>query len=152
MNLEFRDATKSDLPAIVQLLANDNLGSQREDPSSPLNSAYLEAFDEISADKNNQLVVVECDRKIAGILQITYIPYLTYIGSWRCLIEGVRVHQDFRGQGLGTKFFEWAIEKARKKDCKIVQLTSDKQRTDAIRFYESLGFKATHEGFKLKLR
>lgn len=152
MELLFRDATKNDLAQIVDLLANDNLGSQREDASKPLNSAYLRAFEQISADSNNQLVVVESDEKIAGILQITYIPYLTYIGSWRCLIEGVRVHKDFRGQGLGTKLFEWAIQQAKEKDCKIVQLTSDKQRSDAIRFYESLGFKATHEGFKLKLR
>ena len=152
MDLLFRDAKREDLAQIVGLLANDNLGSQREDPTSPLNSAYLDAFEHISADPNNQLVVVECNGKIAGILQITYIPHLTYIGSWRCLIEGVRVHKEFRGQGLGTKFFEWAIQQAKEKNCKIVQLTSDKQRADAIRFYESLGFKATHEGFKLKLR
>ena len=85
------------------------------------------------------------------MLQLTFIPYLTHIGSWRCLIEGVRIHTKYRGQGLGTEFFEWAIERAKAKNCNIIQLTSDKQRTDALRFYESLGFEATHEGFKLKL-
>ena len=85
------------------------------------------------------------------MLQLTFIPYLTHIGSWRCLIEGVRIHSNFRGQGLGTAFFKWAIERAKSRHCRIVQLTSDKQRPDALRFYQALGFKATHEGFKLTL-
>lgn len=155
MNLTFREAIRADLPQIINMLASDSLGKQREiEVKQPdqLNTAYLTAFDEINKDPNNKLVVVECDNQLAGILQITFIPYLTYIGSWRCLIEGVRVHEDFRGKGLGTRFFEWAIEQAKEKDCKIVQLTSDKRRSDAIRFYEQLGFKATHEGFKLHLR
>ena len=85
------------------------------------------------------------------MLQLTFIPYLTHIGSWRCLIEGIRIAKKYRGQGLGTKFISWAINRAKEKNCSIVQLTSDKQRPNALRFYESLGFKATHEGFKLKI-
>jgi GNAT superfamily N-acetyltransferase len=83
------------------------------------------------------------------MMQLTFIPYLTHTGSWRCLIEGVRIARRFRGQGLGQQFIKWAIQRAAEKNCSIVQLTSDKQRPDALRFYESLGFEATHEGFKL---
>ena len=151
MELEFRPATESDISQLVAMLADDKLGAQREDSSIPLNQAYLTAFKHIDTDPNNELIVVESDDKLVGMLQLTFIPYLTHIGSWRCLIEGVRIHSDFRGQGLGTRFFEWAIERAKEKGCNLVQLTSDKQRPDALRFYETLGFKATHEGFKLKL-
>ena len=150
LKLTFRDATQADLPFLIDMLADDELGAQREDTSKTINKAYLSAFSHIAPDPNNELVVVKAENKIAGMLQLTYIPYLTHIGSWRCLIEGVRIHRDFRAQGLGTKFFEWAIHQAQKKGCNLVQLTSDKRRPDAIRFYEDLGFKATHEGFKLK--
>ena len=150
LKLTFREATAVDLPLLVDMLADDGLGVQRED-TSPLNQAYLSAFSRITSDPNNELVVVEIKNKIVGMLQLTFIPYLTHIGSWRCLIEGVRIHSNFRGQSLGTKFFELAINRAKEKGCNMIQLTSDKQRPDAIRFYESLGFKATHEGFKLKL-
>lgn len=133
------------------MLSDDELGALREDGSRPLNQKYLQAFAEIESDANNELTVVESDGEVVGMLQLTFIPYLTYIGSWRCLIEGVRIHSDHRGQGLGAKFLQWAIERARERDCRIVQLTSDKKRPSALRFYESLGFKATHEGFKLRL-
>ena len=133
------------------MLADDELGAQREDSSQPLNSSYRSAFDAIDRDPNNALIVAEIDASIVGMLQLTFIPYLTHIGSWRCLIEGVRVHPEYRGQGLGTALIEWAIEAARKRQCRILQLTSDKQRPDALRFYEALGFEATHEGFKLRL-
>jgi ribosomal protein S18 acetylase RimI-like enzyme len=133
------------------MLADDALGALREVNSSPLNLAYVRAFASISADPNNELVVVDSGNNIAGMLQLTFIPYLSHIGSWRCLIEGVRIHSEFRGQGLGTKLIEWAISHARKKGCKIIQLTSDKRRPDAISFYQALGFEATHEGLKLKL-
>ena len=99
--------------------------------------------------QTNELVVAECEGIVVGVLQLTYIPYLTYQGSWRALIEGVRVHKDYRSKGIGKELFTWAIEKARLKPCKIVQLTSDKGRPEAIRFYESLGFRASHEGLKL---
>ena len=151
MNLEFRMAVEADLKQLIHLLADDVLGADREDASEPVNIKYSVAFSAINSDPNNELVVVEHSGKLVGMLQLTFIPYLTHTGSWRCLIEGVRIHRDFRGQGLGSQFFEWAIDKARAKGCKLVQLTSDKQRPDAIRFYEGLGFKATHEGFKLIL-
>jgi len=151
MQLVFRKALLADIPDLVSMLSDDELGALREDSSRPLNQKYLQAFSEIDSDANNELTVVESDDEVVGMLQLTFIPYLTYIGSWRCLVEGVRVHSDHRGQGLGAKFLQWAIERARERDCGIVQLTSDKKRPSALRFYESLGFEATHEGFKLRL-
>ena len=155
MKLHFREALIDDLSVIIKMLADDQLGSLREDDSIPIKDAYLNAFKTIDSDPNNELMVVETvvdsERAIVGMLQLTFIPYLTYKGSWRCLIEGVRIHKDYRGKGLGTQFFEWAIKRAKDRGCNIVQLTSNKQRSGAIRFYESLGFKASHEGFKLML-
>jgi ribosomal protein S18 acetylase RimI-like enzyme len=147
----FREATDADLPQLVAMLADDDLGAQREDASPPLNPAYTAVFEHIDIDPNNALIVAELDREIVGMMQLTFIPYLTHIGSWRCLVEGVRIHARHRDKGLGSKLLQWAIEAARQKQCRIVQLTSDKQRPQALHFYESLGFKATHEGFKLKL-
>ncbi len=149
--MEFRRSIESDLAGLVALLADDKLGVQREDASLSLNAAYLSAFAAIDSDPNNELVVVEDKGELLGMLQLTFIPYLTHKGSWRCLIEGVRIHSRYRGQGLGRQFFRWAIQRARERNCKLVQLTSDKQRPDALRFYESLGFQATHEGYKLPL-
>lgn len=150
-DLLFRAATEADLPALIAMLADDKLGAQREDTSTPINPAYLSALNHISADSNNELIVVERHEQLAGMLQLTFIPYLTHTGSWRCQIEGVRIQRDFRGQGFGTKFFEWAINRATERGCHLLQLTSNKARPDAIRFYESLGFVASHEGFKLEL-
>ena len=149
MDLFFRNATENDLLALVQMLGDDKLGSTREDLSTPVNSRYFEAFNNINSDPNNELIVACYHENIVGMLQLTYIPYLTYIGSWRCLIEGVRIHAEYRGRGLGRKLVEWAIRRARKKNCHLLQLTTDKTRSDAIRFYESFGFVASHEGFKL---
>ena len=151
MHLLFTEAQKSDLTCLVQLLADDALGKHREDASEPIDGSYLHALDQIISDPNNELIVVKADKKVIGMLQLTFIPYLTHKGSWRCLIEGVRIHSDHRGQGLGSDFFKWAIDRAQTRNCKIVQLTSDKERPDAIRFYEKLGFKASHEGLKLTL-
>mgnify|MGYP003671444369 CR=1 FL=1 len=151
MKLRFRNAQKCDVIRLVNLLADDALGIRREDVSKPINNKYYDAFYKIDQDPNNELVVVErCDH-LVGMLQLTFIPYLTHIGSWRCIIEGVRIDRDSRGQGLGKKLINWAITRAIERNCNIVQLTSDKQRIEALRFYESLGFKATHEGYKLKL-
>jgi GNAT superfamily N-acetyltransferase len=151
MNLIFREAIIQDLPGLIALLADDTLGAKREDPSEPLNVNYEQAFLSIDVDPNNELIVAEEGHKIVGMLQLTFIPYLTYIGSWRCLIEGVRIQKRCRGNGLGTQFFKWAINRAKAKNCHLMQLTSDKQRASAIKFYEKLGFKASHEGFKLSL-
>ena len=133
------------------LLADDDLGAKREDLSVPLSQSYIDAFSSIERDPNNELMVVEANGDLVGMLQLTFIPYLTHTGSWRCLIEGVRIAEKYRGRGLGTRFISWAINRAEEKKCSIVQLTSDKQRPGALRFYQSLGFQATHEGFKLKI-
>jgi ribosomal protein S18 acetylase RimI-like enzyme len=151
MKLNFRQAIESDISSLVNLLADDDLGATREDISVPLNQDYIDAFHSIEKDPNNELTVVECNGELAGMLQLTFIPYLTHTGSWRCLIESVRIAGNYRGRGLGTRFIDWAIARAREKNCSIVQLTSDKQRPGALKFYELLGFQATHEGFKLKL-
>ncbi len=151
MKLKFRDAREPDLPLLIEMLADDTLGAQREDASIPLKQDYLSAFRNIESDPNNELVVVESDNTLVGMLQLTFIPYLSHRGSWRCLIESVRIQSQFRGRGLGTEFFVWAIDRAKQKHCKLVQLTSDKKRPRAISFYENLGFQASHEGFKLKL-
>ena len=149
--LTFRPATEQDLPAIVALLADDPLGSTRESPEVPLQDGYYRAFSAIEQDPNNELILAIDGERVAGVLQITFIPYLTYQGSWRALIEGVRVAKDLRSRGVGKALFAWAIERARRRECRIVQLTTDKDRPDALRFYEDLGFVASHEGMKLHL-
>jgi GNAT superfamily N-acetyltransferase len=149
--MNFRPAQAQDLGSLISMLADDPLGARREQPGSPPAQAYVQAFNHIDEDPNQELVVAEHAGNLIGMLQLTFIPYLTHQGSWRCLIEGVRVHRDHRGQGVGQQFFEWAINRARERGCAMVQLTSDKQRPDAIRFYQQLGFVASHEGFKLSL-
>lgn len=150
--VRFRRATRDDVPELVRLLADDPLGAQRESATSPLPASYYASFEAIDRDPNNELIVVETpDGEVAGMLQITFIPYLTYRGGWRALIEGVRVAAPLRSRGVGRRLFEWAIERARGRGCHMVQLTSDKARPDAIRFYESLGFVASHAGMKLLL-
>jgi GNAT superfamily N-acetyltransferase len=146
-----RRASAADLPAIVRMLADDALGAQRENYTLPLPESYGQAFASIDADPNNELIVAELAGQVIGVMQLTFIPYLTYRGSWRALIEGVRVDASQRGAGIGRQMFEWAIERARQRGCHMVQLTSDKKRPDAIRFYQSLGFVASHEGFKLHM-
>ena len=151
MKLTFREASQTDIPTLVSLLADDLLGQEREDTSSPLNTRYLEVFQQINHDPNNELIVVAHEDTIIGMLQLTFIPYLTHTGSVRCLIEGVRIDRRYRGMGLGSRCFQWAIDRAKERGCNIVQLTSNKQRTEAIKFYKNLGFEATHEGFKLAI-
>jgi GNAT superfamily N-acetyltransferase len=150
--LAFRRARRGDLPAIVHLLADDPLGAQREADVSPLPASYGAAFDAIDADPNQELVVAESGGAVVGVLQLTFIPSLTYRGGWRALIEGVRVAAALRSAGVGQRLFEWAIARARERGCHLLQLTSDKTRPEAIRFYERLGFVASHEGLKLPLR
>jgi GNAT superfamily N-acetyltransferase len=150
-SLTFRPAIREDLERIVQLLADDPLGSKREAVSLPIASSYERAFEAIAGDLNNELVVAEQAATVVGVLQLTFIPYLTHQGSWRALIEGVRVAAEVRSTGVGKQLFIWAIGRARERGCRMVQLTSDKSRPDAIRFYQSLGFTASHEGMKLQL-
>ena len=147
----FRPARRDDLPDIVRLLAEDPLGSTREQYTSPLPDSYYSAFNAIDDDSNNELMIADLAGKVIGVLQLTYIPYITYQGSWRALIEGVRVDSSMRSSGVGRQLFEFAIQKATDRGCHLVQLTSDKTRPEAIRFYESLGFVSSHEGLKLHL-
>lgn len=149
--LSFRPALREDVDAVVRMLADDALGKKRERYESPLPEAYYTAFEAIDGDPNNELTVVESGGAVVGVLQMTFIPYLTYQGGWRALIEGVRVSSELRGAGVGGSMFEWAIARARERGCHVVQLTTDKTRPDALRFYEALGFKASHEGMKLHL-
>ncbi|WP_223846295.1 GNAT family N-acetyltransferase [Wenzhouxiangella sp. AB-CW3] len=147
-----RPARASDLSQIVAMLSDDPLGAQRERFETPLPSSYHAAFDAIVQDENNELVVAEGEEAaILAVLQITFTPYITHQGGWRATIEGVRVIRDFRGSGVGRDLLSWAINRARERGCQLVQLTTDKQRPEALRFYESLGFVASHEGMKLKL-
>jgi ribosomal protein S18 acetylase RimI-like enzyme len=144
-----RAATADDLPAILTMLADDQLGATRE--SADDLTPYRKAFEEIDADSNQRLVVAERNGEVIGTLQLTFIAGLSRRGSKRGLIEAVRVRRDSRDIGLGTTLTRWAIEQSRAQGCSLVQLTSDKSRTDAHRFYERLGFVRSHEGFKLKL-
>jgi GNAT superfamily N-acetyltransferase len=143
---------RGDLPDIVRMLADDVHGAQREELGSPLPDSYYAAFEAIDRDPNNELIVGELDGCVVAALQLTCLPNISRRGSWRALIEGVRVDSSLRSSGLGRKLVAWAIERAREKGCRMVQLTSDKRRRDAIRFYESLGFVASHEGMKLELQ
>ncbi|CAM2011502.1 GNAT family N-acetyltransferase [Acanthopleuribacter pedis] len=152
MELTFRAATRDDVPVIVAMLADDALGHQREAYADPLPEFYYTAFAAIQADAHNELMVAEGEGRIVGTLQLTFIPYLTFKGGTRAQVEAVRVHRDFRGRGLGRRFFEWAIERAKGRDCHVVQLTTNKQRDRARDFYDALGFEATHDGMKLYLK
>lgn len=150
--VSFRNAVRDDLPAIVRLLADDRLGARREQVATPLPDVYYAAFDAIARDPNNELIVVETNtHAVVGVLQMTFIPGITHRGSWRALIEGVRIAAEVRSGGVGRQLMEWAIARARERRCHVVQLTSDKSRVDAIRFYQRLGFVASHEGLKLLL-
>ncbi|WP_420406310.1 GNAT family N-acetyltransferase [Nisaea sp.] len=151
MPIIFRRAAEADLPAIIAMLADDDLGRQREDTSVPVADCYQEAFTAIDQDGNQLLAVAEREGEIVGTLQLTFLPGLSHQGLWRGQIESVRVSSKIRGGGVGRQMLDWAIATCKARGCRIVQLTSDKSRTDAIRFYESLGFTASHEGFKLKL-
>ena len=150
-NIDLRPAQRDDLQTIVAMLANDALGSGREDPSLPLISAYEEAFQAIDRDPNQLLAVAASGSKVVGTLQLSFIPGIARTGMWRGQIEAVRVAEAFRNSGLGQRLFEWAIAQCRERGCGLVQLTTDKTRPDAHRFYERLGFEASHIGFKLKL-
>lgn len=151
MSLDFRRATRADLPIIIQMIADDQIGQKREDASVPLNPAYLAAFEAIQRDDNQFLAVAERDGQVIGCLQLTFMPGISRMGMWRGNIESVRVAKSLRGQGIGRAFFEWAIDMCRRRSCKLVQLTMDKSRKDAARFYQSLGFTPSHEGMKLSL-
>ncbi len=151
MEVVLRRACQEDLPAIVALLADDGLGNGREDPREPLNPAYISAFDALDGDPNQFLLVAQEGEVIAATMQLTFIAGISRTGARRCQIEAVRVAASHRGSGLGQRMFEFAIAESRKRRCSLVQLTTDKTRDDAHRFYDRLGFVASHIGYKLKL-
>lgn len=179
MTVKYRLATFDDLPEIVRMLADDFLGQQRERFEDPLPESYVNAFREIEADLNNELIVAAMpvppavegglplainnepakakDPKpkadlIVGTLQLTYTPSISFQGGRRCTVESVRVDEKYRGQGIGRTMMLWAIERAKEKGCIAMQLTTNTERKDAHRFYENLGFSASHLGMKLKLK
>ena len=132
-------------------MADDKLGSEREQFLDPLPESYLAAFTAIDRDPNQELIVVESASGIIGTMQLSFLTYLTYRGGMRAQIEAVRVDHTLRGQGIGESLIQWAIKRAQLRGAHVVQLTTDKQRPGAIAFYEKLGFRATHEGMKLHL-
>jgi GNAT superfamily N-acetyltransferase len=146
-----RRARRDDLPAIVAMLADDSLGQTREDAGPPLNPAYVEAFAAIERDPNQFMAVLEDEGGVVGTLQLTFIPGLSLKGMLRGQIESVRIASSRRGQGFGHVMLQWAIEECRRRGCGLVQLAMNKSREDTLRFYKSLGFVASHEGFKLTL-
>ena len=151
MDISFRRAEWADLPAIVSLLADDVLGQQREDASSPTNPRYVDAFQAILADANQLQLVATLNGEVIGTMQLTFIPGLARKGAWRGQIEAVRTAVAHRGTGVGQQMFEWAIGECKAGGCNLVQLTTDKTRPDARRFYERLGFVGSHIGYKLAL-
>jgi GNAT superfamily N-acetyltransferase len=152
--LSFRDAVPGDIAIMVQLShAGDARGPETPplDPATLSDPRYLAAFEEITADPAHRLIVAELDGEVVGCLQISYIPGLVNFGMKRGLLENVHIRSDLRGGGYGTQLVQYAIELCREAGCGLVQLTSNKLRTDAHRFYQKLGFAQSHEGFKLRL-
>ncbi len=149
--LVIRRARREDIPAIVRLLADDELGRQRESAEEPIPHSYFAAFEAIDRDPHHELAVVERAGEVIGTLQLTFLPYLTYRGGTRAQIEAVRVDRRHRDLGIGQHLFTWAIGRAREEGCHLVQLTTNASRGDAHRFYERLGFVSTHIGMKLHL-
>lgn len=151
-SLTIRIATADDLPEIVSLLRDDVLGRTRESAGGQVAGRYLDAFRAIDADPNNEVLVAVMDGRVVATLQLTFTPSLSFQGSWRATVESVRTAADLRGRGIGAALMTRAIERARERSCGIVQLSTNKTRTDARRFYERLGFTATHEGMKMMLQ
>jgi GNAT superfamily N-acetyltransferase len=147
-----RLAKRQDLPAIVRMLSEDALGSQRERYEDPLPEAYYTAFEQIDRDANHELIVAEQNGEVIGTLHLMFLSSLSYQGGLRAQIESVRVNEAQRGQGLGSEMMKWTIERARRRGAHVVQLTSHRSRAEAHRFYERLGFQGTHLGMKLSLK
>ena len=155
--LTFRTATRADVPEILALLADDDISRARaaatgQPVSETVDAALWAAFEAIDADPRNELIVAEpAGGGVAATCQLTFTPSLSRGGAERMTIEAVRVRGDLRGRGVGRALLRWSLERARERGCRLAQLTTDKRRTDARRFYESLGFTASHEGMKLLL-
>ena len=148
----FRVAIREDLPDIVRMLADDELGSRREKGGVPLSESYYGAFEQINSDPNHQLIVAESNRRIIGTFHLIFLPSISYQGGMRAQIESVRVDRKYQNLGIGSEMMRWAIERAKERGAHIVQLTTHNSREDAHRFYERLGFKRSHLGMKLSLK
>lgn len=151
-NLHVRRAVKEDLPEIVRMLAEDDLGSLRERLEEPLPASYGEAFDQIHRDPNHELVVAEIDGKVIGTLHLMFLPSISYQGGLRAQVESVRVDRQYQNRGIGSEMMKWTTERAKERGAHLVQLTTHKSRADAHRFYERLGFQKSHLGMKLNLK
>lgn len=151
LSIHFNIANETDLPKIVALLADDDLGKNRENLSAVPDPKYVLAFLEILSDPNNEVIVGRAGEELVAVIQITYIPNLTLQGTKRAQIEGVRVSSSFRGQGIGQQLFKFALDRAKQKGCLLAQLTTHMDRPKAFQFYKKLGFSATHVGFKLPI-
>ncbi|WP_406311593.1 GNAT family N-acetyltransferase [Streptosporangium sp. NBC_01639] len=148
MPVTFRPARAEDVPLLVAMIADDAVSAAR---TGDYGDEHRAAFEVIDADPNNELIVAELDGEVVGTMQLTYIPGISRRGALRMQIEAVRITSALRGRGLGRQMMEWAVERGRARGCALVQLTTDKTRKDAHRFYDSLGFVASHEGYKLAL-
>lgn len=148
----FRPAQRADLPSIVRMLADDDLGSQRERYEEPLPEPYFSAFEKIDKDPNHELIVAELDGDVVGTLHLMFLPSISFQGGLRAQVESVRVEEKYRGRGIGREMMKWAIERARARGAHLVQLTTHRSREDAHRFYERLGFTKSHAGMKLSLK
>lgn len=148
----FRLATRDDLPSIVRMLADDDLGSQREHYEDPLPDPYYSAFEQIHGDPDHELIVAEREGDVIGTLHLMFLPSISFQGGLRAQVESVRVDKRFQSQGIGSEMMKWTIERARQRGALVVQLTTHKTREDAHRFYEKLGFKGSHLGMKLSLK
>ena len=144
----FRDARREDLERIVELIADDAVAARR---TGTFGAAHVAGFEAIEASPNDDLVVAELDGAVVGVMQLTYIPGIARNGATRLQVEAVRVDAGLRGQGIGRALMEHAHARGRERGCALAQLTSDKQRPDAHRFYRELGYAQSHEGFKLPL-
>jgi GNAT superfamily N-acetyltransferase len=147
----FRLAKREDLPSIIRMLSDDDLGSQRERFEDPLPETYYTAFEQINRDSNHELIVAELNGEVIGTLHLMFLPSLSFQGGLRAQIESVRVDESQRGRGLGSKMMKWTIERAKARGAHVVQLTTHRSREEAHLFYERLGFKGTHLGMKLSL-
>ena len=151
-NVVFRLARRDDLPVIVRLLADDDLGSQRERYEEPLPESYHVAFEQIDRDSNHELVVAELNGKVIGTIHLIFLPSISFQGGLRAQVESVRVDKPYQGKGIGSDMMRWSIERAKGWGAHVVQLTTHKSRADAHRFYERLGFVGSHLGMKLSLK
>ena len=149
--ITFRLAARNDLPSIVRMLANDDLGNERERYEEPIPESYYSAFELINHDSNHELVVAELNGEVIGTLHLMFLPSISFQGGLRAQIESVRIDRRFQGQGIGSEMMQWTMERAKKRGAHLVQLTAHKSRADAHRFYEKLGFKGSHLGMKLTL-